>query len=395
MSHSKKASDIGVITLARDEYVSLLATALRPVMRKGFQSIYDTARTQSRDTPRLLYTKFQSYIRDIRRWPEVIVDEETRRIKAVCSYLSDIITAIFVGCVKILASIRLKGDHHNIKIRIPSCEKFVHTVYIHTAKRLFNTPKLFDHRIDRQQVSHNMTLFDSYVDSAVMDTIQSMLPVESILTEYLGNAFDDDVSEAVEDESEAEAEDGKSMYGNDIVESDDDEDDKLIDFENKTPSPPAYFPTQQQQQLDESDANESDANESDANESDANESDANESDANESDANESDANESDANESDANESDANESDANESDANESPKKDVDESPKKVDDDRFSRLFGKFKFKPGFIRTPYSSLNTARPDALRSSGALTARPDALRSSGGSILKPSPITANNDT
>jgi hypothetical protein len=116
--------DISVLVAARDEYIEQLKCILCPLILQGINSIYQDALEIS-EGKKTLY-KFQELLREIPKWNQTILQEESKRIKRKCPYIMDIVTAIFVSNVKILASIRLKGKNENIRVKIPTSDIFVH-----------------------------------------------------------------------------------------------------------------------------------------------------------------------------------------------------------------------------------------------------------------------------
>lgn len=248
----KRELNLGALPIARDEYLNQLVSFLQPLISKGFWSIYTDARKKCSREGRQheRFRDFQHFVKKIPKWNSLIVEEETRRIKEKIDCLSELITVIFVGNVKILASIRLKGNNNNIKVKIPSCNNFIHTVYINTAKRVFYNPLLFDHKCNPIDIEKNMDQVYEYIEKSVIETIQQMLPIKNILDEYLGNVFENEVTCNDEDNSSDDDKDdfdGESFYGGKIdSESENDEDSgmvkeinnpkNIINFPNKIPN---------------------------------------------------------------------------------------------------------------------------------------------------------------
>jgi hypothetical protein len=124
----------------------------------------------------------------------------------------DIVTAIFVSNVKILASIRLKGNNDNIKVKIPTCEIFIHSIYIESAQQIYYDPKLFYHKNGNfNEIQKNKKYVREIIYSAVDESIRKMMPFDHILQEYLKNALDDNAeytdSESSDSEPENESDD--------------------------------------------------------------------------------------------------------------------------------------------------------------------------------------------
>jgi hypothetical protein len=129
----------------------------------------------------------------------------------------DIVTAIFVSNVKILASIRLKGNNDNIKVKIPTCDLFVHSIYIETAQQIFYEPFLFYHRNNNfAEIQKNKKYVRELISYAVDETIRQMMPFDHILQEYLKNALEDN-AEYTDSESEESEESDTDVLNNDKV----------------------------------------------------------------------------------------------------------------------------------------------------------------------------------
>ncbi len=218
MTEKETNINLNALPLARNEYQQQLTTFLQPLITKGFWSIFrDSKKMCSKENKEQeVFKRFQSFVKKIPKWSSLTVDAETERIKQKINCLSELITIIFVGNVKILASIRLKGKHTNIKVKVPSCNNFIHTVYINTAKRIFYDPYLFDDNLDPIEKERNMNRIFEFIEKAISETISGMLPLDSILNEYLGNAFDSDVSQTDESSVSSSAE-SNTLEGEDII----------------------------------------------------------------------------------------------------------------------------------------------------------------------------------
>jgi hypothetical protein len=127
----------------------------------------------------------------------------------------DCVTAIFVSNVKILASVRLGGNHSNIRIRIPTSEKFIHSVYIASAENFYYDPECFDDVLER----NNIEKIRSRIGFSIEETISSMIPIQNILQEYLCNTFTEHVQSNVPSSPPPPQEKiGDILTGDDIIE---------------------------------------------------------------------------------------------------------------------------------------------------------------------------------
>lgn len=174
--------NISVLVAARDEYMLQLKRYLYPLIQEGFVSLWEDAVVED-DTNVL--KQFQIFLKQVPKWNQTILDQESKRITNSLPFLTDLITAIFVSYVKILGSVRLGGNHRNIKIRIPSSELFIHCIYVNSAECFYYEPELFEDILNRQ----NAEKIKDIIEDKIEETISSMIPIQNILQEYLSGTF--------------------------------------------------------------------------------------------------------------------------------------------------------------------------------------------------------------
>ena len=203
--------NVSVLVAARDEYSDQLKRHLQPLIQEGFTSIYEDSVEEDGDNP---LRQFQIFLKQVPKWNQSILDQETLRIKEKCPFLMDMVTAIFVSHVKILASVRLGGKHSNIKIKIPTPEIFIHSVYVAGAECFYYNPELFEDNLDRINSKKIKNIIETNID----DTVSSMIPIRSILQEYLCNTFSDHIKNEPQVKEEEEEDLSDILNGNDIME---------------------------------------------------------------------------------------------------------------------------------------------------------------------------------
>ena len=225
-----KTLNISVLVAARDEYIDQLKCILVPLLIQGFNSIYQDALKLSGG--RQVIWKFQELLKQIPQWNQTILQEESKRIKRKCPYIMDIVTAIFVTNVKILASVRLKGSREDIRVKIPTSDIFIHSIYIEAAHQIFYDPFLFYHK--NKDVQQNKYHVKQIIDSAVDETIRQMLPFDDILQKYLSDALNDNAEfgdgESDTTEGSVSDSDEESINNNDLPSDE-------SDFEDDEPDP--------------------------------------------------------------------------------------------------------------------------------------------------------------
>ena len=222
-----KKLNISVLVAARDEYIEQLKCIISPLLIQGVNSIYGDALKASNGN-KTIY-QFQELLQQIPNWNQTILEQESNRMKKKCNYMMDIVTAIFVSNVKILASIRLKGNNDNIKVKIPTSDIFIHSIYLEAAQQIFYDPYLFYHK--SKDIQKNKKTVKEIICNSIDETIRKMLPFDDILQEYLANALDNNIeggdSSSDSDDSERELRGNRIVNASEGSESDySDESDK-------------------------------------------------------------------------------------------------------------------------------------------------------------------------
>ena len=225
-----KEIDANVLVAARDEYTHQLSYYLSPLVDEGFVSIYKDAQeqTRSKDPKKAsVLRNFQIFCKAIPTWNDTLLNNESERIKKACPFLMDLLTAVFVSNVKILAAIKLKGNSKNIKIKIPTTNIFIHKIYTSCAKFFYYEPQYYHVHRSFHKNENNRKNRLAKINEKISSTISDMLPVQEVLEEYLTGGFDSS-SEEEEDEEEDEEEEEE-----DDEESEEEEDDDEEEEENE------------------------------------------------------------------------------------------------------------------------------------------------------------------
>ena len=200
-----KNLNISVLVSARDEYIQQLKCIMIPLLIQGYNSIYQDA-LQITNGKKIIY-KFQELLKEIPNWNQTILQEESKRIKKKCNYIMDIVTAIFVTNVKILASVRLKGSKDDIRVKIPTSDIFIHGIYIEAAQHIFYDPFLFYHKNGNRygDIQKNKQHVRDIICNSIDETIRRMLPFDDILQKYLADALNNNAEFDPESEKSDES----------------------------------------------------------------------------------------------------------------------------------------------------------------------------------------------
>jgi len=199
------SSDISVYGEAKGEYTRQLCVFLVPSLESYFLELLEEARKDS-PTPQKILWHFQNLLQSIPDWNQDKVVRETDRLQkdCKCDYLEELLTAVFIAHTKVLSAIRLTTKQKKLQITIPKIDHFLHRVLSDSARSLWTNAFLFadTNSIEKQK---NLRQVSSLLQESVLQGIRGLLPVKSILREYL---YDNDKDDAlsIEDEEEKEAE---------------------------------------------------------------------------------------------------------------------------------------------------------------------------------------------
>lgn len=201
---------MNVYAEAKSEYTRQLCQILAPAVQLYFLDLLKIAKEKDSDPRRMLWN-FQALLQEIPDWNQDKVLRETERIQreSNCDYLEELLTAVFIAHTKVLSAIRITTKQKKLQITIPKIDHFLHRTLRETGRLLWGNAFLFAEQgtpIDRQK---NMRQVEVLIQEGIQQSIRSLLPVKTILREYLndeaeGTGEEDD---GEDEKSESKAED--------------------------------------------------------------------------------------------------------------------------------------------------------------------------------------------
>ena len=202
------SDSINVYADAKSEYTRQLCQILGPCIQIFFLDLIKVAKEKDQDPKRLLWN-FQSLLQEIPDWNQDKVVRETDTItkNSNCDYLEDLITAVFIAHTKVLSAIRITTKQKKLQITIPKLDHFLHRTLRETGRLLWGNAFLFAEQgpsIERQK---NMRQIETLIQEGIQQSIRSLLPVKSILREYLNDEGEDEETDKKEDEDLADTAD--------------------------------------------------------------------------------------------------------------------------------------------------------------------------------------------
>ena len=162
-----------------------------PPISEGFWSIYTSSKElcdRNGQSDQILRT-FQNMLTRIPEWSDTTLTTEVERILKVskCTYLDDLIMGVFIAYMKSFASLHYRGNSSQIKIEFerPSVVKFIHELYKHSARKLWQVAYLFRTQgISSEQQARNRQEIEVIILNCMEQVIRAFLPWEAIAKNY-------------------------------------------------------------------------------------------------------------------------------------------------------------------------------------------------------------------
>ena len=174
--------NVNVLVAAKEEYTKQLVYILSPEIYTVILNVFNESQ-QLKKKRSISLRNFQLQLKKIPVWNTIIIEKNTENIKSKIPYLLDLITAIFVSHVKILACVRLKTDSKSIQVKVPNLDTFLHKIIITNAEKIYYNPEL---------ILRKKEIVVSLISETIEETIRNQIPIDKILTEYLSGVFEED-----------------------------------------------------------------------------------------------------------------------------------------------------------------------------------------------------------
>jgi hypothetical protein len=188
--HSQSSSvSATLLTEAKREYTKQIVSFLTTPL---YDTLYVQWQKSMEEDVSIPMQLFQDKLASIAEWDEDEKKTECQRClsESQCSYIDDLIAAVFIAHTKVLASIRNEETIREFQIEVPGSIQFIHECMVQCAREFWKSPYLFyqneaANKISRIQIQKNLREAEGVIKEAIEDTIRKMLPVKEILQEYL------------------------------------------------------------------------------------------------------------------------------------------------------------------------------------------------------------------
>jgi hypothetical protein len=193
--------NIGVYAEAKGEYTRQLTQFLVPALLSYFLQTLDEVKQKEQDPKKLLWN-FQNFLKDVPDWNMDKVKRETTRVSDLtkCDYLQELLTAVFIAHTKVLAAIRLSSKQKKLQIAVPKLDHFLHRTLSDCARVLWSNVYYFSPGGSSVERQKSLNSVEQLLNDGILQSIRSMLPVKSILREYLNDDGDDEEGDKKEEE---------------------------------------------------------------------------------------------------------------------------------------------------------------------------------------------------
>lgn len=171
----------------RDHLSSLLISPIS----EGFWSIYKTAceLCERNGQPDQILRTFQNMLTKIPEWNDTTLTTEVDRLVKTtkCSYLDDLLMGVFIAYMKSFASLQYRGssNHIDLEFERPTMEKFIHELYIQSARKIWQVAYLFKTvGVTSEQQARNRQDIDRIISDCLEHVICSFLPWQTIAKQF-------------------------------------------------------------------------------------------------------------------------------------------------------------------------------------------------------------------
>ena len=219
--------NVNVLVAAKEEYTKQLVYILSPEIYTIILNVFNESQ-QLKKKRSISLRNFQLQLKKIPVWNTIIIEKNTENIKLKIPYLLDLITAIFVSHVKILACVRLKTDSKSIQVKVPNLDTFLHKIIITNAEKIYSNPDL---------ILKKKEIVISLISETIEITIRNQIPIDKILTEYLSGVFNEEEQQYNNKNNTHNQHEINQDDENDENDEDDEDNENDEDFEEEDENP--------------------------------------------------------------------------------------------------------------------------------------------------------------
>lgn len=228
---------VSLYSEAKNEYLKQLASWIVPPLVEFFRKEYSTiAEKEGKKS----MTAFQIWCSEIPRWNQDVIDTNIAIIldNCRCDYVEELMTAVFIAHTKMLTAIRVSTKKKKLQITLPKLDHFLHRIFVECARTFWKAPFLFSEDLSPIEKQKNVLQVEAMCTEALASAVRSLLPVKSILRDYLDDDDEEDEEEPVVQKEEKKQKKRKEPEPEPELESDSESDIQSDDeHESTIPEP--------------------------------------------------------------------------------------------------------------------------------------------------------------
>jgi hypothetical protein len=193
---------VSLYSEARNEYLKQLSTWIVPPTVEFFRKEY--SQIVGRVGHKQAMAHFQEFCASVPKWNQDIIEININLLleNCRCDYIEDLMTAVFIAHTKMLTAIRVNSKQKKLKITLPKLDHFLHRIFIECARAFWKAPFLFNEELQPIERQKNILQLESITTEALSGAVRSLLPVKTILRDYMNDEDDSSSSSSSESEDE-------------------------------------------------------------------------------------------------------------------------------------------------------------------------------------------------
>ena len=162
---------------AKEMYKSRLRDALVPWLVSTFDAMW-------RSSKRVV--EFQAKLREVPGWNTAIIQKHVNAVLARTPYLLDLVAAVFLSSVKVLASVRLVDTRKDIRVKVPTAEALLHSCLERTAEEIYESIQDGRSTFQRNDKAAKARIAAAGVERSIRD----LMPMGELLHAYISEEID-------------------------------------------------------------------------------------------------------------------------------------------------------------------------------------------------------------
>lgn len=186
---------VNVYTDTKAEYTRQLCQILTTPFHKYFLDLRKQLKETNPDVRQFPW-EFQAFCEAVPNWSQEKVVSETDKIvqEASCDYLEELLTAVFIAHTKVLSAIRINTKQKKLQLTIPKLDHFLHRTFRVVGRLLWSHIYLFLEEGTKVEQQKNIIQMGNLVQEGIQQSIRELLPVKSILKEYMNDEEEEETA---------------------------------------------------------------------------------------------------------------------------------------------------------------------------------------------------------